>query len=112
MGTLNEGGLFGTSTRTSTLIIICMLGETHAAEIATLLDRGRSRVKEAVDALEREAVIIGASEGSMRRLQLNPRYVAADELRSLLLKLGTADVELQKKLASLRRRPRRSGKMI
>jgi biotin operon repressor len=110
MDSLNEGGLFGSAIRTSTLIIISMLGETHAAEIASVLNRGRSRVKEAVDVLERQGVIIGATEGSMRRLRLNPRYVAADELRALLVKLGTADVDLQQRLASLRRRPRRSSK--
>lgn len=112
MDTLNDPGLFGNATRTSTLLIIGMLEETHSGEIATILGRGRSRVKEAVDGLERQGVIVGNTEGSMRRLRLNPRYAAAAELRALLLKLGMLDVDLQKKLAELRRRPRRSGKAL
>jgi len=89
-----------------------MLGETHAAEIAKILGRSPSRIKEAVDSLERSAVIVGIQEGTAHRLRLNPRYLAADELRSLLETLAEADVALQTKAAAFRRRPRRAGKEI
>jgi biotin operon repressor len=89
-----------------------MLGETHIGEIAVILGRSRSRIKDAVDGLEREGVIVGALEGTARRLRLNPRYVAAQELARLLNKLAINDVDLQKHLASVRRRPRRAGKTI
>jgi len=95
-----------------TLLIVLLLGETHAGEIARVLGRSRSRVKNAVDSLELEGVIVGAEEGKTRRLTLNPRYVAADELKALLTKLATQDFELQKRLAAIRRRPRRAGKAV
>jgi hypothetical protein len=112
MQTIGATGLFGTATRTATLLLISMLGETHAAEIGTILGRSRSRIKDAVDGLERVGVIIGMEEGKSRRLRLNPRYVAAAELESLLSKLATLDVELQKQIATKRRRPRKAGKDI
>ena len=104
--------LFGTSTRTLTLMLIAMLDETHAGEIARLLGRSPSRIKEAVDRLESEGVIVGYAEGSAKRLRLNPRYLAADELGALLTKLGSQDHLLQARLATLRRRPRKAGKEI
>ena len=104
--------LFGNGTRTATLLLIAMLGETHASEIAQVLGRSRSRIKDAADSLERAGVIVGADEGTARRLRLNSRYVAADELRALLMKLGSQEVDLQNRLATIRRRPRRAGKQI
>jgi biotin operon repressor len=112
MAEIRIGSLFGTPLRTSTLLAIALLGETHAGEIARVLDRSRSRIKDAVDHLELEGVIVGADEGKARRLTLNPRYVAAEELRQLLMKLALQDTDLQQKLASVRRRPRRSGKPV
>jgi DNA-binding MarR family transcriptional regulator len=112
MEMINESELFGTTTRTSTLLVIQMLGETHGAEIARILGRSPSRIKAAVDSLERAGVIVGTEEGKTRRIALNPRYVASEELRNLLAKLGMMDVDLQKRLATIRRRPRRAGKQI
>jgi biotin operon repressor len=89
-----------------------MLGETHAGEIAQVLERSRSRIKDAVDSLDRAGLIVGYQVGTVRRLSLNPRFVAANELSALLAKLALHDVDLQKRLATLRRRPRRAGKEI
>lgn len=112
MASLRSGGLFGGGTRTATLMLVRMLGETHAAEIARALDRTRSRVKGAVDALEVEGVIVGTDVGGVRRLTINPRYVGYVELCALLDKLAMHDIELQRALGQLRRRPRRAGKPI
>ena len=112
MDSIGSVELFGTPTRTSTLLVIQMLGETHGAEIARILNRSPSRIKDAVDSLERAGIIIGNEVGKTRRVRLNPRFVASEELRSLLAKLGMMDVELQKQLATVRRRPRRAGKEI
>ena len=112
MDSLGNVGLFGTSTRTSALLIVQMLGETHGAEIARILDRSPSRIKDAIDSLERAGVIVGTEVGKTRRIRLNPRFAAYDELSSLLAKLGMMDVDLQKRLGAVRRRPRRGGKEI
>jgi biotin operon repressor len=105
-------GLFGTITRTQTLLLIGMLGETHSGEIARLLGRSPSRIKDAVDGLENEGIIIGASVGAAKRLSLNPRYVAAQELKSLITKLGSSDLKIQERVSTIRRRPRKTGKEI
>jgi hypothetical protein len=43
---------------------------------------------------------------------LNPRFFAKRELQALLLRLANADTELQRAVAELRRRPRRTGKPV
>lgn len=112
METIQTPGLFGNETRTSVLLAIAMLGETQAAEIAKALGRGRSRVKDAVDGLERAGVLQGTLRGRTRVLSLSPRYVAAQELKALLDRLALHDLTLQDRLATLRRRPRRAGKAL
>jgi len=112
MDSVGNVELFGTTTRTSTLLVIQMLGETHGAEIARILGRSPSRIKDSVDSLERAGIIISNEVGKTRRVRLNPRFAASEELRALLAKLGMMDLELQKQLATIRRRPRRAGKAI
>lgn len=105
-------GLFGTASRSSTLLVIRLLGETHASEIAAVLGKSLSRIQNAVATLEQAGVLVAAEEGKARRIRLNPRYPALAELQALLDKLGQLDVPLQQKLAEKRRRPRRSGKAL
>jgi DNA-binding transcriptional ArsR family regulator len=105
-------GVFGTATRTSTLLAIHMLGETHASELASLLGRSVSRIRNAVDSLEAAGLVVAVEEGRTRRISLNRRFIAADELTSLLAVLGTHDRILQDRLATKRRRPRRAKKAL
>ena len=102
--------LFGTRTRTAILVALRLLEETYAAELAAMLELRPYSVQNTLASLEREAAIVSRSLGRTRRVSLNPRYVAAAELSALLWKLGERDIDLQKKLATKRRRPRRSGK--
>lgn len=110
MESMTNVGLFGTATRTNTLLVVHMLGESHASEIAAVLGKSLSRIQGTVDSLERAGVVVGVEEGKARRLRLNPRYPALEELLKLLDKLGALDVPLQEQLATKRRRPRRAGK--
>lgn len=112
MNGTSKVGLFGTETRTQTLLVIHMLGESHASEIAKILDRRLSRIQAAVESLERAGVVIGIEEGKARRLRLNPRYPALKEVKNLLDALGRLDSPLQLRLAERRRRPRRAGKEL
>ena len=105
-------GLFGTASRTSTLLVIGMLGETHASEVAKVIGKSLSRVQAAIESFEIAGIVVAAEEGKTRRVRLNPRYPALPELQALLDKLGSLDVPLQKQLAEKRRRPRRSGKAL
>lgn len=112
MASTSNIGLFGTTTRTSTLLVVHMLGESHASEIAQVLGRSLSRIQSALDSLERTGIVVGAEEGKARRVRINPRYFAVKELKELLDRIGEADVELQQRLADRRRRPRRVGKAL
>lgn len=104
--------LFGAETRTATLLTIHMLTETHAPEVASLLNISLSHAQKTIASLERAGLVVGTMEGNTRRVRLNPRYFALDELKALLDKLALHDIPLQERLAQKRRRPRRSGKEI
>jgi len=105
-----RSSLFGSRNRTAILIAIRLLEETYVSELAALLGLRLYTVQTVVAALERDAVLVGRTFGRTRRIALNGRYVAHAELGSLLWKLGQHDIDLQKMLATRRRRPRRPGK--
>lgn len=112
MPSVVQSDLFGSPARTRVLLSIGLLGETHAAEIADILERSPSRIKDLVDGLEAAGLIVGTQVGTARVLSLNPRYAAAAELRALIEALGIHDHDLQRRLSEIRRRPRRKGKEI
>ncbi|MCC6337217.1 MAG: helix-turn-helix transcriptional regulator [Myxococcales bacterium] len=102
--------LFGSSTRTSALVAIRLLEETYPSELAALLGVRPFTVQSILMSLEREAIIVSRLVGRTRTVALNPRYFAHAELSALLWKLGQQDLDLQARLATRRRRPRRAGK--
>ena len=87
-----------------------MLEETYPSELARLLDARLYSIQTILDALESEGVIVTRRLGRTRRVSLNPRYVAYQELSDLLWTLGKHDIELQTAIARKRGRPRRSRK--
>jgi DNA-binding MarR family transcriptional regulator len=102
--------VFGTGVRSKALIAIYVLEETHAPELARLLGTSITTARNAVDTLERAGLVVGRMEGNTRRVRLNPQFRALRQLRDLLQELSLSDVGLLKKIADLRRRPRRMGK--
>ncbi|GMU60590.1 MAG: hypothetical protein AMXMBFR34_23530 [Myxococcaceae bacterium] len=102
--------LFGSSTRTSALLAIRLLEESYPSELAALLGVRPFTVQSILKSLEREAIIVSRLVGRTRTVALNPRHVAHAELSALLWKLGQLDLDLQARLATRRRRPRRAGK--
>ncbi|MHB8635112.1 MAG: winged helix-turn-helix domain-containing protein [Fimbriimonadaceae bacterium] len=112
MKPIHRVGLFGTLTRTNTLVVVHMFGETHASEIASVLGISLSQAQRALDSLERAGIIFGAAQGRARRVRINPRYPHRDELTALLARIGSADQPLVDRMADIRRRPRRAGKML
>lgn len=91
-------GLFGTQTRTRTLLAIHVLGEVNASEIAATLGRSTSRIWDAIDSLEKIGVVVGRFVGNTRPISLNPDYPAVEELRNLLTRLVEAEPELRDRL--------------
>jgi biotin operon repressor len=103
-------GLFGNRTRTRILLAFALLDESHPSELARLLGTTVSNVRKAIDSLEQSGVVVGVLVGRTRRISLNPRYFARDELRVLLDKMALSNAELIALIREMRRRPRLAGK--
>ena len=104
--------VFGTGVRTKVLLAISVLDETHATELARVLGVGDNTARNALLTLEAAGLVVGTLEGGVKRFRLNPRFRAADELRALLDKLSLGDPALLNAIATIRRRPRRTGKPL
>lgn len=102
--------LFGTRRRTQVLLLIAMLEETHASELAKLLGVTVKTVQRIVEGLEDEGLIVGRAIGRERRIRLNERFFGVGELRALLVKLAIRDRETDEAAAAVRRRPRMKNK--
>lgn len=79
---------FGSRLRTDTLVAVARLGPTYTAELARLLGRRPNEIQRAVASLEAAGVVASHLLGRTRVIELNAKYVAADELAALLLKLS------------------------
>ena|SRR6185295_9949170 len=107
-----ESSPFGSPTRSRALKAIRLLGESYPRELARLTGNRLSAVQKALQSLERDGLVAGRSTGRLRIYRLDPRFFAARELDALLLKLAEADRTLSKRVAELRRRPRRTSKPL
>ncbi len=105
-------GVFGSGIRTNILLVIALLEETHAQELSRILGVGKTTVRNALDTLEQAGVISGVLEGRARRVRLDPRFMAHDELSALLNKMALGSPSVIGAVAEFRRRPRRSGKKL
>lgn len=103
---------FGSQTRTRLLIAFELLGQSYARELARLLDAPLSVVQKGLASLERDGLVVGRLLGRTRLFEINPRYFAGKELRGLLARLAAGDADLKRRIAALRRRPRRAGKRL
>lgn len=112
MRILEPPKLFGTRRRTQVLLLIHLLKESHASEIAMLLGTTLKTVQRILAGLEDEGIITGRIVGRERRIQLSSRYFAAAELKQLLSALVPRDRETEAAAEALRRRPRIRGKEV
>jgi len=104
--------IFGSSLKTRILVLVALLGETYASQIARILRTSRAAIGASVTRLERERLVATRRWGTERRITLNPNTPFSHELRALLLKLGQTTPEYEESLRSLRTRPRRKGKPL
>jgi predicted transcriptional regulator len=109
---IKESALFGTTTRTRILVLLRIIEESYPRELSRLLAVGLFAIQRAVDALELDGVVATRLIGGSRRVSLNRRYYAAEQLSELLLVLAEGRPDLQEIARSLRRRPRRRGKSL
>jgi DNA-binding transcriptional ArsR family regulator len=112
MKVIDTSSPFGSSTRTRVLLALQLLTESYARELGRLLDLSLSGVQKALQSLERDGLVAGRAAGRTRLYRLNPRTVARRELERYLERLLEPEAKLRARVASLRRRPRRTGKPL
>src|SRR5215471_5576207 len=103
---------FGSRTRTRVLVALRLLEQSYPRELARFLGTPLSVVQKGIRSLEADDLVAGRSFGRTRIFQLNPRYFAATEVQTLLNRLIEANVDLRRRAAKLRRRPRRTAKPL
>ena len=103
---------FGSQTRTRVLLALELLGDAYPRELARALGSQLSAVQRALRSLERDRLVAGRTLGRIRLYCIDPTFAAVPELRRLLRRLAEGDESLQSSLATLRRRPRRTGKRL
>ena len=101
---------FGGQTRTRALLALRLLGSSYPRELSRVLGTPLAPVQRALRGLELDGLVAARFVGRTRLFTLNPSYMAKRELAAYLARLADADPELQRVIASLRRRPRRTGK--
>src|SRR5512138_1206317 len=101
---------FGSQARTRVLLALQALGESYPRELSRVLSLGLASVQRALQAFERDGLVVARSAGRTRLYRLNPRALGKAELESYLERLLDAEVELRSRAADVRRRPRRTGK--
>jgi len=101
---------FGSRTRTRVLLALELLSESYSRELARVLGGGLSVIQKALRTLELDGLVAGRSVGRTRVYRINPGYFAVRDLRRLIRRLAEADEDLSRQVATLRSRPRRSGK--
>jgi predicted transcriptional regulator len=101
---------FGGVARTRVLIALQLVEESYPRELARVLGSSLSGVQSALRGLERDGIVAGRAFGRMRLYGFEPRYFALRELRTYLTRLASTEPSIERRVANLRRRPRRSGK--
>jgi DNA-binding transcriptional ArsR family regulator len=103
---------FGGTARTRVLLALQLLEESYPRELERMLEAPLIVVQRALRSLERDGLVAGRQVGRSRLFRINPRYFAVRELRAFLDRLAEPDTTLQSRVASLRRRPRMTGKPL
>lgn len=103
---------FGGRIRTRVLLALRLLDDSYPRELARLFGSSLGGVQMALRGLERDGLVAARSVGRTRLYRLSPRYFARDELQRYLLRLTQGDAELRRRVALLRRRPRRTAKPL
>ena len=103
---------FGSQARTRVLLALRLLAESYPRELARVLELPLLSVQRALQGLEIDGLVAGRSAGRTRLYRLDPRYFAGGVLQQYLLRLSEPELELRRRVESLRRRPRRTGKPL
>jgi DNA-binding PadR family transcriptional regulator len=94
------------------LVALQALEESYPRELARVLEAPLNGIQQAIRGLEADGLVAGRTVGRTRLFRLNPRYFARTELQTYLRRLAEPEVELARRFAALRRRPRRTAKPL
>jgi predicted transcriptional regulator len=103
---------FGGKTRTRVLLALRLLEESYPRELSRILALPLNGVQQALRSLELDGLVTARAAGRTRLFCVNPRYFAYEDLQRYLLTLSGPEAELRRRTATLRRRPRRTGKEL
>jgi len=103
---------FGGKTRSLVLIALSVLEESFPRELARVLEVSLNGIQQAIKGLEADGIVSGRRAGRTRLFRLNPSYFAKQELQAYLDRLAESEPDLARRIAALRRRPRRTGKPL
>jgi DNA-binding transcriptional ArsR family regulator len=105
--------LFGSPGRTDILVLVAGMGRSFPRELSRLTKLPLTTIVRGLDDFERAGVLVSARLGGTREVRLNPEYVAAKELATLLEALVEREPRYREIISgAARRRPRRSGKPV
>ena len=103
--------LFGSPGRTDVLVLVTALDRSYPRELARLTRLPMTSVLRILDDFERSGPLVSTRIAGVREVRLNPDWVAAKELRTLLEALAERESRYSKIISEAsRRRPRRRGK--
>lgn len=106
----STGSPFGSRSRTKCLLALRAMGESYPREIARILGLRLAGIQKALRSLETDGLVAARTVGRLRLYRVNPRAYARPELEAYLDRLLDSEPALRAEIASLRRRPRRTGK--
>ena len=89
--------------------MLALLEETYARELARVLPAPLRSVQQIVEDLERDGIVASRSVGRTRVLEIDPRFHAAKQLRTLLRELAQGEPDLLAAAADRRSRPTNAG---
>lgn len=94
------------------MLALRLLEESYPRELARILELALNGIQQALRSLELDGLIVLRTAGRTRLVRLNPRYFAYEDLQRYLLTLSGTETELRRRVATMRRRPRRTGKEL
>lgn len=103
---------FGSRARTSSLLVLRLLTESYAREIAPISELSLSSVQKGLQSLERDGLVAARLVGRTRLYRVAPRAYARRELESYLDRLLAIEEGLRSRAQRMRRRPRVTGKPL
>lgn len=112
MRVMNIPSPFGSLARTQVLLMLRLMSESYARELARLLGLSLSGVQKALGSLERDGLVAARAVGRTRLFRIDPRAYARRELERYLDRLLESESVLRARVATLRRHPRCTGKPL